>query len=110
MRLTLNQCQNIDPKGALHGSALVECLQNRIRVCRFIELDHNPHAMSIGFIPQIADAIQCAISHKLRNFFNERGFIRHVGQFSHNNALPAAAHFFQPDPGAHFDTAFSAAV
>ena len=109
-RLAIHQGQHDDAESALHGGALVEVLQHTFRVGRFTQLDDDAHALAVGFVAQVGDALQAFFTRQLGDALDERGLVGHIGQFGDDDAAAAALHLFQMGVGLHGDAPAPGAV
>ena len=78
-----------EPVALLHLGELVELVQDHARIGVALELDHDPHAVAIGFVAQIADTVETLVVDQLRHPFDETRLVHLVGNFAHDDRCPA---------------------
>src|SRR5262245_42925425 len=83
--LTVNDREVDDTERRLHWRELVKVIQNNQALLASFQLNDNTHPMAVAFIPNIADAFQTFIVHKLGYFFYETRFVDLVWNLGDNN-------------------------
>ncbi len=86
---TVDQRQHVDAKRRLEGSELVEVVEHLLWLRVPLQLDHDAHAVPVGFITQVVNAIQPADLHELGNLLDQRRLVDLVRQLSHDDGVPA---------------------
>ena len=79
----------------LHGGVLVEVLQQPFGIGGLGQLDDDAHALAVGFVAQVGDALQALLAHQLGDALDQGGFVGHVGQLGDDDAAAAALHLLQ---------------
>ena len=74
----------------------VEPVQYLLRRNVVLELDHDAHAFAVGFVAQIADALDLFVLCKLGNRLDELGLVDLIRDFRDDN-IELAAIFFLHD-------------
>ena len=86
LRLVVHQRQHIDGKGGLELGLGKQTVQDHLRVCVLLQLDDDAHAVPVGLVPQVADALQTLVLHLLGHIFDEHPLVHLIGQLSDDNA------------------------
>ncbi len=74
-RLAVDQRQQVDAEGGLHGRALVELAQHDLRLGVLGELDDDAHALAVGLVTQVGEAFQMAVACQLGDALDQAGFV-----------------------------------
>ena len=85
--LVVHQCQHDDAEIGLQGGLLKQIVQHHLTVGILFQLNDNAHTVAVGFVPQVADAIQPLVLYLLGNGFNQLALVDLVGQLGDNDAL-----------------------
>ena len=88
-RHSIHQCQHNHPEGVLHRGMLVEIVQHYLCNRIALQLNHQSHTVTIGFVTNIGNAFKFFIVNKFDNFFNQPYLIYLVWQLCNNNGFPA---------------------
>ena len=110
MGLILHQGQQIDAKGGLQRGAFVQFTQNVVFRSRFVQFDHDAHALAVRLVPQVADAFQVALTHQFGDALDQRGLVDLVRQLVDDDAALATAHVLQVHPPADGQFAFAGGI
>jgi len=62
VRAAIHQSENVDAEGVVHLGAFVERRKDLFRIRVLVEVDHDPHSLPVGFIPQISQTFQAAFA------------------------------------------------
>ena len=90
--LIIHQCQHNYAEGVLQLGMFVKLIEYNIWVGVPAQLDTDPHALTVRFIPQIRNAGHALVPYQLRDFFDQTGFIHQIGQFGHDDSVFAVIH------------------
>ena len=75
---------------------LIKQVENLIRLAPFFQLDHDAHAIAVGFVAQIKNLIDPSLARHLRNALDQRRFIDLVRNFGNDDIVAfASAGFFE---------------
>jgi len=74
------------------------------------ELDDDAHAVAIGFVAQIRDALDALLAHQLGDPLDQRRLVDLVGNLADDQRLAILAQLLDLDLGAHDDRAASSRV
>ena len=93
LSLVVHQGQHIDGKGGLQLGLGEQMVQHHLGVGIVLELDDHPHAVAVGLIPEVGDALQPLFLHLLGDGGDEHALVDLVGQLCDNDpgALVVAA-------------------
>ena len=88
-RYSIDQCQHDHPEGVLHRGMLVEIVQHYLCNRIPLQLDNEPHTVTIGFVANIGNSFKFFIVNQFDNFFNQPDLVNLIRQLSNNNGFPA---------------------
>ena len=88
------QRQQDDAHGVLQLGVAVELVQHHLRVGLFLQLDDDPHAVAVGLVVQVADALDALVLDKVRDALDEAGLVDHVGNFGDDDLEAAVLLLF----------------
>jgi hypothetical protein len=74
-RLTLVQRDHIDTKDALHWGLFVKVIQDNVTDLALAQFDNNAHAILIGFVAKLADALNALVAYEVGNLFDKASFV-----------------------------------
>ena len=87
-RLTVNQRQHDDTKGALQGGMLVQTVQNNVRNSITLQLNNNLHAVfKAGEVINLGNAFDYAVLSQVSNILYQVSFVDLVGDFGNNDMV-----------------------
>ena len=110
-RLAVNQREHVHRERAPHGGVLVQGIQHRLRLARPAQLDHDAHAVAVGLVAQVTDAIDLLVADQARDALHKRCFVHLERQLRHDDLHPVTARrFFNMRPGLHHNAASAVAV
>ena len=110
LRLAVHKGKHDDAEGILQLGVLVELVQDDVRVHVLLELDDDAHAVAVGFIPEVGNALHALVMHKLRDLFHKARFVHLVRDLRDDDAALAAVHLLDLRLCAHHDAAAAGAV
>src|SRR6056297_2804816 len=90
LRLTLVQGHHVDAEDALQRRVLVEVVQDHLVHLAALELDHDAHAVLVGLVAQLADALQLLLAHELGDLLDQPGLVDLVRQLGDHDGLAGA--------------------
>ena len=79
--LLTDEGQHIHPEGILQLGVLIELVQYHVGVGVLAQLDHHPHALSVGLIPYVRDPVHLFQLHQLRDLYDQIRLVHHIGKF-----------------------------
>ncbi len=80
-RLAMDDGQHDHPERVLKLGMLVEIVQNHFRLLAALHLNDNAHAVAVGFVANVGDALDLLVLHQLRNALNDPGFVDLIREF-----------------------------
>ena len=83
------QGQQVHAHGVLQLSIAVQLVQHHLGVGVLFQLDDDPHAVAVGLIVQVADALDALFLHQVRNVLDQAGLVDHVGDLGNDDLEPA---------------------
>ena len=72
--------QHDDAERRLHHRVLVELVEHDARNRIALELDDDAHAVAIGLVPQVADALELLVAHQLGDVLDQLRLVDLVGE------------------------------
>ena len=85
-RLPVHQRQHVDEEGGLHGGVLDRGYSAPVCGWDFpLELDDDAHALPVGLIAQVADAVDFLVFDQVGDVFDEGGLVDLVRQLADDN-------------------------
>ena len=96
----------------LQGGEAPELVEDDLGDRVALELDHDPHAVAIGLVAKIRDALDALLAHEFGDLLDQRRLVDLVGDLVDDQGLAvlALAQLFDRDLGAHDDRAASGRV
>ena len=85
--LAVMQGHHVDAKDALHGRVLVKVIQHDIADLTRPKLDDDAHAVLVGFVAQLANALKSLVAHQIGNLLNQTRLVYLVRQLGNNNGF-----------------------
>ena len=80
-RLIVDDGQEDDPEGALHGSQRVELVQDDLGVLAALQLDDDPDAVAVRLVPQVGDPLELFLVDELGDPLDQLRLVDLVGDF-----------------------------
>ncbi len=104
------QGQIDDAESRLHLGVPVKLVEDDLRLGVALQLDHDPHAVAIGFIAQIGDAVDLLLPHQIGDANQKRGLIDLIRNLGDDDAFLAAFLFLDRGLGADVEPSAAGAV
>ncbi len=92
-RPVVDDGHQVDAEGDLHLGVQIELVEDGLGRLVLFELDRNPHAFPVRFVPEVGDALDFLVFHQLGDALDEAGLIHLVGQLPDHQGLPAGLVF-----------------
>ena len=108
--LVLHQGQHVDGEGGLELGLGEEAVQDHLGIGVPLELNDDAHAVAIGLVPDIADALQPLVLHLLSHVLDEHALVDLVGDLGDDDAGTAVAEFLKLMPGPDHQTATAGGI
>jgi hypothetical protein len=110
-RPPLDDRQHVHPERLLHRGVLVELVEEHLGDGVPLELDHDPHALAVGLVTQVGDAVELALVHELGNALDQARLVHLEGDLRDDDRRAAALVVgFDRGPGAYREDAAAVAV
>ena len=87
-RNTVHQRKHDRTEGGLHLRVLVEPVEHDVRDRITLELDHDPHAVTVRLVAQVPDVNDLLVAHELRDLLDQPGLVHHERNLCDDDALP----------------------
>ena len=103
------QRQHVDAERALHGRIAPQLVQDDVAGRVALQLDHDPHALAVGFVANVGNAFQTLLAHHFGDALDQGLFVDLIGQFGDDDGLAVLADLFHRGAAAHDDRATTVA-
>ena len=107
--LAVDERQHVRAEARLKGRVLEELLHDRVRRAVALHLHHDPHAISVAFVANVANVADLLRPDELRHALDQRRLVDLVGQLGDDHRH-APAHLLEGDLAADDDPAASRGV
>ena len=84
--LVLHQGQHVDGKGGLQLGLGKQAVQDHLGVGVPLELDDDAHAVAVGLVPDVGNALQALVLHLLGHVLDEHALVDLVGDLRDDDA------------------------
>ena len=108
--LAVDQGEHVQVERRRHRGVLEQVVQHLVRVDVLLELDVDPHAVAIGLVAQVGDALDPLAVDELGDLLHERRLVHLVGQLGHDDRGLARAGLLECDLGPDDDPAAAVGV
>ena len=88
-RLAVHQRHGVDAEHGLHLRLLIEVVEHHFRVLAPAQLDIDPHALLVGFVAQLGDALDLLFLDQLGDFLDQPGLVHLIGQLVNDDGFLA---------------------
>jgi len=85
--LPVHQRHQVDAEYRLQRGVLVDVVQHDFRILATLEFDDHAHAVFVGLVAKLADAVQPLLFDELGNFFQQSRLVDLKGQLGDDDAL-----------------------
>ena len=89
--LAVDQRQHVHVEGELHRRVLEQVVEDLVRVGVALELDVDAHAVAVGLVAQVADALDPLLLDQVGDLLEQAGLVDLVGQLGDDDRGPVAA-------------------
>ena len=98
--------QRDDAEGLLELGVLVEVVEDDLADLAALQLDHDPHAVAVGFVADVGDALDGLVADQVGDVQDQLRLVDLVGNLADDDLLAIALlHRFDFGAGAHLDPA-----
>ncbi len=109
--LPVHQGHGVDTEHRLHLGLLIEVVEHHLGVLAPAQLDHHAHALLVGLVAQLGDALDLLVLDQLGDLLDEPRLVHLIGQLMDDDRfLAAPVHLLDVGAGAHIDAAPAGAV
>src|SRR6185436_3632669 len=91
LRLAVDEADHVDAEDALQRRLLVEVVEDDVRQLAALELDDDAHAVLVGLVAQLADALELLLTYELGDALDEPRLVNLVRQLRDDDRLAIAA-------------------
>src|SRR5690606_10868685 len=105
LRLAVYEGQHDNAERFLHLRVLEELIEHHVGISVAPQLDDDAHPFTVRLVAQGHDAVDAFFVVQLRDAFDERRLVDHVGNLGYDDALSAALNLLNMGLGAHDDPA-----
>src|SRR5688572_22177651 len=71
LRSSVDNRQKNDAEGVVQPAMFIEIVQDDFSIFTAAQFDHNPHSLTIRFIPKIRDSFDSLVTNHVRDFFDQ---------------------------------------
>ena len=103
LRPAVIECQHVAAEALLERRETVELVQHHFRDRVAAQLDDDPHAVAIGFVAQIGNALDSFLAHQFRDLLDHRGLVDLIGDLGDDQGVTVLADLLDLDPAPHDD-------
>ena len=89
----------------LHLRLLEEMIQDELRLFVALHFDDDAHAVAIGFVANVADALNFLVLHQIGDVSDKPRFVHLIGQFRDDDVLAIFTSLLDGGFGAHLESA-----
>ena len=105
LRTAAVQRHHVGAEARLQRRVAVELVQHHVRHCVALDLDDDAHAVAIGFVAQVGDALDLLVAHQFGDLLDQRRLVHLIGNLGDDDRLAILAHLLDLGLGAHDDRA-----
>src|SRR5260370_8081765 len=99
--LSADNGQQDHAEGFLHLGVLEEIVENELGFFAALDFDDDAHSLAVGFVADIADAVELLGLDQLRAALDEPGLVYLIGEFGDDDVFAVLAGIFRGRLGAH---------
>ena len=89
LRLAVQQRDHVDAEHGLHRRLLVEVVEDDVRDLAALQLDHDAHAVLVGLVAQLRDALDQLAAHQVGDALEQPRLVHLVRQLGDDDRLAA---------------------
>ncbi len=110
LRPSAVQRHDVDAEARLQRREAVELVQHHVAHRVALQLDDHAHAVAVGFVADVGDALDALVAHQLGHLLLHRRLVHLVGHFGDDDRLAVLAHRLERHLGPHDDRAAAGLV
>ena len=99
------QRDHVDARSSIAARVALELVQHHVGHRVALQLDDDAHAVAIGFVAQIGDALDLLFAHEVGDALDQRRLVHLIGNLGDDDRLAILAHRLDLGLGAHDDRA-----
>ena len=103
-RLAAIQRDHVDAEHGLQLGLTIKIVEDDLTGFAAPQLDHHAHAVLVGLVAQLRDALDLLFLDQLGNFLEQARLVHLIGQLGDDDGLTSAGQLFDLGPGPHVDT------
>ena len=104
------QRDHVGAEARLQGGEAPELVEHHVGDRVALDLDDDAHAVAIGLVAQIRDALDALLANELRDALDQRRLVDLIGDLADDQRLAVLAQLFDRDLGAHDDRAAAGCI
>ncbi len=104
------QRDHVGAEARLQGGEAPELVEHHVGDRVALDLDDDAHAVAIGLVAQVGDALDALLANQLRDALDQRRLVDLVGDLADDQRLAVLAQLFDRDLGAHDDRAAAGCI
>src|SRR5690606_32264226 len=97
--------EHVAAEARLERRETIELVQDDIRHGVAAKFDDDAHAVAVGLVAQIGDALDALFAHEVRDLLDHGGLVHLIGNFGDDDGLAVLADLLDLDAAAHHDGA-----
>ncbi len=101
--LAIDEGEHVHVEGGLHRRVFEQVVEDAVWVGVALDLDVDAHAVAVGLVAQVGDAVDLLRAHQFGDLLEQGGLVDHVRQLSNDDRHAAEAGFLERDLSAHHD-------
>ena len=105
LRAPAGQADVVDAEGRLQRRETVELVQHDFRHRIALQLDDDPHALAVGLVADVGDALELFLAHEIGNALDHQRLVHLIRNLGDDQRLALLADFLHLDAGPHDDRA-----
>ena len=102
--------QHIHAEARLQRRVFVQLVQNHVRLKITLDFNHHAHALTVGLVADVGNALHPFFLNQFGNFLHHGGLVHLIGNFVNNDGLFVFLYFLNGALGAHHNRAAAGQV
>src|SRR4029453_2311200 len=99
--LAADQRDHVGAEGRLQRREAIKLVEHHVGHGVALQLDDDAHALTVGLVANVGDALDLLLAHQLGDLLAHRRFVQLVGNLGDNQRLALLADGFSRTPAAH---------
>ena len=101
LRTAARQRNHVAAEGRLQRREAVDLIEHHVGHRIAPELDHDAHALAVGFVADVGDALDALVAHQLGDLLDHRGLVHLIRDLGDDQGLTVLADLLDLDLAAH---------